>query len=158
MILDGAIRDGRPNPGTSVKPGTQVGGLSGGSQGRWSGVITHTRQAEPGASEGGWPMGEQLVGALGLTMTLHNPVWGPFALDKLRELQHTLMKHAFSQEGEARQKMLNAVKTVEVAVTLRLRYEEAAQAEALLLQENSLKYAAASVNGDRSTRSRAEAA
>jgi hypothetical protein len=139
MILDGAIRDGRPAPGTTVKPGTKVGGLSGGHQGRWSGVIPHTKQAEPGESDGGWAMGYQLINTLGLTMTLHNPVWGPFALDKLRELQHALMKHAFSLEGEARQKILSGVQTVEVAVTLRLRYEEAAQAEALLLQERTLK-------------------
>jgi hypothetical protein len=93
----------------------------------------------PEPEEGGLSMADGLVGALGLPLTRHNPVWGPFALDKLRELQHVLMKHAFVQAEDQRQPVLNAVKTVEVAVTLRLRLEEALQQEALMLQDSVTK-------------------
>jgi hypothetical protein len=84
---------------------------------------------------------DELVVALGLPLTRHNPVWGPFALDKLRELQHVLMKHAFTQTGDQRQVVLDAVKTVELSVTLRIRFEEAAQQEALQQQQEAARRA-----------------
>lgn len=75
------------------------------------------------------PLPDELVHALGLPWTRHNPVWGPMALDKLRALQHTLMKKSFSLAQDERGPTLLAVKTLETAVGLRLRFEEARHSE-----------------------------
>ncbi len=81
-------------------------------------------------------LSDELVQALGLPWTRHNPVWGPSALDRLRALQHTLMKKAFSLPQEDRAPTLQAVKSLEIAVNLRLRLEEAQHIEQAVIHSN----------------------
>jgi hypothetical protein len=143
-MMDPSIREGAPAGGVNRSPAATPNNRLQPVQDRQSQTATTPAVAlvigaEP--EEGGLSMADGLVGALGLSLTRHNPVWGPFALDKLRELQHVLMKHAFVQAEDQRQAVLNAVKTVEVAVTLRLRLEEALQQEALMLLDSVTKTA-----------------
>lgn len=74
-------------------------------------------------------LSDELVDAIGLNLTRHNPVWTSSALDRIRELQHVLMKCAFGLPQEDRAPVLGGVKALELAVTLRLRFDEAMYAE-----------------------------
>lgn len=94
---------------------------------------------------------DELVHALGLPWTRHNPVWGPSALDRLRALQHTLMKKAFSLPQEERTPALQAVKCLEIAVNLRLRLEEAQHLEQVVVHANLRESTAASTQPSRTT-------
>lgn len=88
------------------------------------------------AGPGSPGLAEELAGALGLNLTRNNPVWGAHALEKLRGLQHVLMRHAFGLPPEQRTLLLQAVKVLEVAVALRLRLEACLLAEQEWLQRN----------------------
>ncbi len=79
------------------------------------------------------PLADDLAQALGLAWTRSNPVWGPTALDRIRSLQHTLMKKALGQAQEDRLVTLQAVKCLEIAVNLRLRLEEGLHIEQVLV-------------------------
>lgn len=74
-------------------------------------------------------LADELAEAIGLGLTRHNPVWTSAALDRIRELQHVLMKCAFALPQEERAPVLGGVKALELAVTLRLRLDEAIYAE-----------------------------
>jgi hypothetical protein len=136
MIVDGAIHDGKP---AVIAPSSQY--PTPGPSAPRSASNPAPAKHNPALSlpnlfpeEYAPSMADELAQTVGLPLTRHNAVWGPFALDKLRELQHVLMKHAFAQTAEKRQDVLDSVKVVEVAVVLRLRFEEAAQQELLLQQ------------------------
>lgn len=88
------------------------------------------------AGPGSPGLAEELAGALGLNLTRNNPVWGAHALEKLRGLQHLLMRHAFGLPPEQRTLLLQAVKVLESAVALRLRLEACLLAEQEWLQRN----------------------
>ncbi len=142
MIRDGAINDGRLPGSPNYNPKIPGQATQAPPQSAHTGKIPNPQLPGMQALEGPPSMADALVGALGLPLTRHNPVWGPFALDKLRELQHVLMKHAFAQTGANRQVVLDAVKTIELSVALRIRFEEAVQQEALQQQENARKLVA----------------
>ena len=88
------------------------------------------------AGPGSPGLAEELAGALGLGLTRNNPVWGAHALEKLRGLQHVLMRQAFGLPPEQRTLLLQAVKVLEVAVALRLRLEACLLAEQEWLQRH----------------------
>jgi hypothetical protein len=141
MIRDGAINDGRPPGSPNYNPKIPGDATQAPAKSSYTGAIPNPQLPGMEPLAGPTSIGDELVVALGLPLTRHNPVWGPFALDKLRELQHVLMKHAFTQTGDQRQVVLDAVKTVELSVTLRIRFEEAAQQEALQQQQEAARRA-----------------
>jgi hypothetical protein len=96
--------------------------------------IASTGAAHPGPEPGSPGLCDELSSALGLPLTRGNAVWGGNALEKLRGLQHILMKYAFTLPHDQRGPLLQAVKVLELAVALRLRFEACLLAEQALLQ------------------------
>ena len=93
---------------------------------------THASLVESVESEfvlGSTTLSDELAEAIGLGLTRQNPVWTTAALDRIRELQHVLMQCAFALPQENRAPVLGGVKALELAVTLRLRLDEAIYAE-----------------------------
>ena len=70
-------------------------------------------------------LSDELVHALGLGWTRQNPVWTSEALNRMRSLQHVLMKQAFSMPVDDRSPVLEGVKAMEIAISLRVRLEVA---------------------------------
>jgi hypothetical protein len=70
-------------------------------------------------------LSDDLAQALGRTWTRENPVWTSEALNRMRSLQHALMKKAFSMPQDSRLPVLDGVRTLEQAISLRVRLEAA---------------------------------
>jgi hypothetical protein len=93
-----------------------------------------TASHESEVLDGQLALSDELTLALGLTWTRQNPVWTSQALNRMRSLQHVLMKKAFSLSQDSRQPVLEGVKVLESAIALRVRLEAAMyeQEQALL--------------------------
>jgi hypothetical protein len=116
------VTDSRVNGSIPAGSGSRVSSVS---------IAAHASLVESVESFfvlGSTTLADELADAIGLGLTRQNPVWTPAALDRIRELQHVLMKCAFSLPQEDRAPVLGGVKALEVAVTLRLRFDEAVYA------------------------------
>ncbi len=119
----------------SIQPGRSIERLE---DGQISDEVREASGLTPEVFDSSLTLCDRLSNAFGLPLTRHNAVWGPFALDKLRELQRALLEHAMTLEAEPRRPVLDAVKTIELSVMLRLRYEEmTAACTAMLSQKTS---------------------
>lgn len=61
---------------------------------------------------------------LGPLLTVANPAWGEDAVPRFRNLQKRLLEHSLSLPEDERSPSLAAIRTVEKAVQLRLRYQQ----------------------------------
>ena len=65
-----------------------------------------TASHESEVLDGQLALSDELTQALGLNWTRQNPVWTSQALNRMRSLQHVLMKKAFSLPRDSRQPVL----------------------------------------------------
>ena len=61
---------------------------------------------------------------LGPLLTVASPAWGEDAVPRFRKLQKQLLEHSLSRPEDERGPSLAAIRTVEKAVQLRLRYQQ----------------------------------
>lgn len=78
------------------------------------------------------PLQRTLTELLGPTLTSDNPVWRGDPVPSLRGLQRLLVAHSLTlPEGAARAPLMDALRQVELAVRMRLRWLQMKHAEAL---------------------------
>lgn len=113
----------KTNAQSNAKPASDLDGVS-------STTDTQTTwPVEEAIGQESVTLGDELAEAIGLGLTRNNPVWTSAALDRIRELQHVLMKCAFALPQGDRGPVLAGVKSLELSVMLRLRLDEAIYAE-----------------------------
>ena len=68
------------------------------------------------------PLATALTAALGLRLTVDNPVWAGDPIPSLRALQRKLVEYSLMLEPEDRSSFMASISVVERAVRLRLRW------------------------------------
>ncbi|MCW7536976.1 hypothetical protein OOT46_03795 [Aquabacterium sp. A7-Y] len=69
-------------------------------------------------------IGEQMAQAFGAACTVESPLWTGASLPRFRALEQGLLETAIKSQGQDRQQLLAAIRSVEVAVQYRLRLEQ----------------------------------
>jgi len=67
---------------------------------------------------------DPLTRFLGAKLTVANPVWSGFPIDRMRSLQKRLVGHSLKLEEDDRFDLLRSISMVEHAVQLRLRWHQ----------------------------------